>query len=612
MKRTCFINILLFTFFVILGSGELSAQQFKASVDKTTVGQNERFQVYFEFSGSDINSLSNFRNPSFNGFKVLSGPNQSTNMQIINGQVSASLTYTYVVAATEIGEFTIGSASIESKGTEYKTDPIKIKVVQGTTQPQQQSTDESVSFEEIAKNLFIRAEADKNTAYKGEQVTVTYKLFSALNISSPQITKLPQYKGFWAEELESVNNLQWQIEMYNGRRYRVALLKRVALFPTQSGELSVTPFELTIPVIVQRKRQSRDIFDEFFNDSFFGRRQSVDFPAESNTLKINVRELPEDGKPESFNGAVGDLDFSAKLDKTEGSTNEPITITVSLSGKGNIKLLDVPKLNLPPGFEQYEPKTTENITRKNIVSGIKTAEYLIVPRVPGTKQIPSIEFSYFNPATKKYITKRSSPYTLNIRRGESDIQSSVSGFSKEDIKLLSEDVRFIKTSDFNLQKIDKTRLVKSWFWISLVIPFIAFIGFIGLKKRQDKISGNIQLLKYQKAEKIARSRLKSAKKALEAGDIAKFHAEISVAIYGYLEDKLNLEKAEFTTEKALRELKNRNVNDELIHKVRSTLDKCEFIRFAPQMSNKTESGELHESTVKLIVELENSILLRKI
>lgn len=601
---------IIFILFLTL-NGILSAQEFRASVDKTTVGQNDRFQVYFEFSGSDANGLTNFNPPSFNNFKILSGPNQSSSMQIINGRVSATITYSYIITATVIGQFSIGSASVEYNGKEYKTEPINMNVVKGQPQKPSQS-DPGFSDEEISKNVFIVAQADKHSVIKGEQVTVVYKLYTKLEISSPQISKLPTYEGFWAEELEGSNTLRFGIEMYKGQRFRAAEIKRVALFPTKSGTLSVTPFELTIPVIVQRKKTGRgDIFDEFFNDPFFGRRETVEFLSKSNRITINVSELPAANVPASFKGAVGDFKFSANLDKSDVETNEALTLRITLSGTGNIKLLELPELKLPPGFEQYEPKVSESINKRNVVSGTKTAEYLIVPRISGSKTIPAVEFSYFNPGSKSYVTLKSPEHKINIRRGTSYVESESSGFRKEDIKLLSEDIRFIKTSSFNFRRNDEIDLVKSWFWVSLFIPLAVFFGFISYKRRQDKLSGNIRLLNYQKAEKKARTRLKAARKALDAENVILFYNELSQALYGYLEDKLGLQKAEFTQDKVLQILSERVSEEILINSVKEISDKCEFTRFAPSSDGKEIAKELYDDTVKVIIELENNVDVKK-
>jgi hypothetical protein len=595
----------------ILLTSTVYSQKFQATVDKTTVGQNERFQVYFTFEGAAGGNISNFTPPGFKGFNILSGPNQSTSMKIENGRTTSSITLSYWINASQMGEFTIGSASANYSGKQYKTNPVKIKVVKGSAQPAQAQQQGNISQEDIGENVFIVATPNKRSVYRGEQVTVTYKLYTRLEISSPQINKLPSYQGFWAEELESGNNIRFEIEMYKNQRFRSAVIKKVALFPTKSGELEVTPFELTIPVIVKRKNTGRDIFDDFFNDSFFGRRETVEHLAKSNKVMIDVKDLPTENVPESFNGAVGNYKFSAALDRTDVETNESITLKMAIRGNGNIKLLDLPKIELPTGFEKYDPKTRESITRKSTVSGSKTAEYLIVPRIAGEKIIPAVEFSYFNPSTKKYVTSRSPEFNISVKKGKSTVETAVSGYSKEDVKLLTEDIRFIKTSDFNFTEMKDQKIIRSWFWYSLILPLMIFIGFIGVKKRQDKLSGNLQLRKYQKAEKTAKARLKNAKKVLAESDIARAYNELSLALFGYLEDKLGLQKSEFTQDRVLSELLDRGVNKELVDKAKDILDKCEFARFAPQMQDEKTCQDLYDQAVEVIINLENSILMVK-
>ncbi|MCX7798042.1 MAG: BatD family protein [Melioribacter sp.] len=584
------------------------AQEFKATVDKTTVGQYERFQVYFTFSGSDISGLSNFRPPSFDGFKVLSGPNQSTSMQIINSKISASITYSYILQPVSVGEYTIGSASVVYDGKTYRTSPLKITVVKGT---QQQKENTGIDSDNLAKNVFIVAEANKSRVYLGEQVTVTYKLYTKLNIASPQITKLPQYQGFWAEEIDPSQTISFDIGMYRGERYRVAVIKRVALFPTKTGVLNVTPFELNIPVIIKRKRTTNDIFDEFFGDSFFGTTETIDYLAKSNTLKIEVEPLPSSNVPSSFNGAVGNFSFKIEVDKSNVKTNESITLRMTLTGSGNIKLLKFPEVQLPAGFEKYEPKYYENINKGTTISGQKIAEYLIVPRTPGEKEIPPVEFSYFNPSARKYVTVKTSPIKINVIKGEGEYVPAIAGnLSKEDIKLLSEDIRYIKTSNFNLERKKERVEIHAWFWISLALPLIALFTAFGIKKKQDKLYSNIQLLKYQKAEKAARKRLKIAKQALDKNSFQEFYSELSLALYGYLEDKLGIQKSEFTLEKAIEKLWQKNIPEELIQKVKTISEKCEFVRFAPSGLNSISANEIYEDTIKTIVNID-SLLEKK-
>ncbi len=439
---------ILITYLFLLSSF-IFAQEFTASVNETTVADNERFQVSFTFSGSSINNLSKFTPPSFENFLILSGPNQSTSIQIINGAQSASLTYTYLVQPKGIGTFTIGSAGISQAGNTYKSETIKITVVKGADKPKQQKDDNQISEAEIAKNLYIRANVDKTRAFKGEQVTVVYKLYTRLSIASQMgINKLPQYQGFWAEELETSGNINFTTEIIEGKQFRVGVLKKVALFPTQTGSLEVTPFELTVPIEKPKQRNGKSIWDDFFGDPF-GRSQIYEFNAKSNVVKIEVEPLPP-GQPDFFKGAVGDYSFEAKLNNTTVKSNEPLTLNINISGTGNIKLLDMPELNLPNGFEKYEPKINEQINRKGKISGSKTGEYLFVPRVVGLREIPPIEFSYFDPSKKKYVTLKSESFKIDIKPGDKQAATEVVG--KEDVKELGTDIRFIKTSFSDIRK----------------------------------------------------------------------------------------------------------------------------------------------------------------
>jgi len=293
------IRQLLLILFLFI-STNLLAQKFYATVNENKIADTDRLQVTFTYEGKDINKLKNFSPPSFKEFRIFSGPNQSTSMQIINGVVSSSLSYSYILLPNTTGTFNIGSASIEYEGENFKTNPLSVSVVKGTAKPTEDKS-QSVSNEEIAKNLFIRTTVDKRRAYLGEQVTVTYKLYTRLNIASQMsVSKLPQYQGFWAEEIETSQNISFNTEVIDGKQFSVGILKRAALFPTQTGKLEVTPFELNVPVRLQKKRNPNNIWDDFFGDPF-GRGESIEYMAKSNTVRIEVLPLPESGKPESFN-----------------------------------------------------------------------------------------------------------------------------------------------------------------------------------------------------------------------------------------------------------------------------------------------------------------------
>lgn len=597
-------------FFILTSVFIVSAQTFQASVSNTKVGLNERLEVSFTFSGEDINSLKNFAAPDFAGFHILSGPNQSTSMQIINGAVSASKTLSYILQPKNEGKFTIGSASIDFKGNILKTNPINIEVVKGSvTQDRSGGNESTISKEEIAENLFIRASADKNRVYQGEQVTVVYKLYTRLNIAAQMsVSKLPQYSGFWAEELETTSNISFTTEVVDGKQYRVGVLKRVALFPSQSGELSVTPFELTVPVQIQKKRKSNNIFDDFFGDPF-GRGETIQVQAKSNTLKVNVKPLPENDKPLSFNGAVGNFTLDVKLDKNETKSNEPVSLKVNLAGTGNIKLLGIGELKLPPGIEMYDPQTNETISRGGRVNGKKTLEYLLVPRAVGKKEIPPVEFSFFDPAKERYVTLSSSPLTITVKEGEGG--ETFSTISKENIKMLGQDIRFIKTNSTSLSKSGGILFYHAGFWIAVIFPLLIAGAAISWKIRNDKLTGNLTKLRFVQAEKTAKIRLKKAKSLLDKGDNHNFYTEISLALFGYLEDKLEIPKSEFTLERASEELEKRDLNSEVIDKMKSSIQKCEYARFAPKGNIQTEMNEMYSGLSDVIVNIEKNLSQKK-
>lgn len=600
--RKILVYIILFLSITV----KVFGQEFTASVNETTVADNERFQVTFTFSGKSINNLSKFSPPSFENFLILSGPNQSTSIQIINGAQSAQLSYTFVVQPKSLGNFTIGSASIMQDGNTYKSEPIKISVVKGQNKPkQQQNNDSQISDSEISKNLYIRANVDKTRAFKGEQITIVYKLYTRLSIASQMgVNKLPQYQNFWAEELETSNNINFSTEVINGKQFRVGVLKRVALFPTQTGTLEVTPLELTVPIQIQKQRNGKSIWDDFFGDPF-GRSEIYEYDAKSNVVKIQVDPLPT-GQPDSFKGAVGDFNFDAKLNTTTVKSNEPITLKIDISGTGNIKLLELPEVKLPNGFEKYEPKVNEQINRSGTISGSKSAEYLLVPRVVGIREIPPVEFSYFNPDTKKYVTLKSESFSIDIKPGDKQAPIEIAG--KEDIKELGTDIRFIKTSFDDIEKREDYFFNSTGFVIASILPFIFAVGIIGWKRKHDKLHGNVVLLRYQKAQKIAKNRLKSAMKLMENKNHTAFYTELSTALFGYLEDKLHIPKSEFTIERASADLRKLKVSDELISNLKTGAEKCEFVRFAPGAENSAAMQDMYDEIAEVIINIEKNIL----
>ena len=607
------IAVLAIYFAVLLFPTNIISQSFTATASNTKVGDGEQFEVSYTYSGADINAVANFQAPNFKDFLVLSGPNQSSSMQIINGAVSGSRAFTYYLQPRAMGKFTIGSAAISVKGQTLKSAPLAIEVVKGSgnQQAKKESNNQEVSTKEIGENVFIRAIVDKNSVYQGEQVTVTYKLYTRLNIQAPQISKLPSYQGFWSEEIETSNQVSFSRENYDGKLFNVATLKKAALFPTQTGELSVTPFELKIPVLIQRKRKSNSPFDDFFNDPFFGRTESVEYTAKSNTVKVNVLPLPQTSLS-SFNGAVGNYTLQTSVDKKNVKQNEPITFKVMLSGEGNINLLDMPELQIPNGFEKYEPKISANVSRGGLINGKKSFELLIIPRVSGSFEIPPMHFTFFNPKKKTYQTASSPLYNITVEQGSAEYTGGGSGLSKEEIKLLGQDIRFIKTDFSDVTNENNSSEDSLLLMLTLYsLPLFGLIGFLFWKQKEEKLSGNVMLLRNLRAEKIAKSRLKTASKYLKEKNDSLFFTEISQAIFGYLEDKLSISKADFTVETAITKLQVSGVEESFIDEMKLILEKCEFIRFAPSQNILEDMNLLYNRTASLIVSLEEKISLKR-
>ena len=308
--------------------------------------------------------------------------------------------------------------------------------------------------------------------------------------------------------------------------------------------------------------------------------------------------------PASFRGAVGKFDFSASLDKSKTKTNEPITLKFDISGTGNINLLELPSFELPNGFEKYDPKVDEQINRGGKISGSKKAEYLLIPRVAGKREIPAVEFSYFDPEKRLYRTISSKAFDVTIEQGQIGPNDLA---SRQNVEQLESDIRFIKTSFDDVDKKSEILLYKPGLWIASILPLLATFVLIGWKRKQDKLSGNQQLLRYSKAEKVARKRFKVAKKLLDQNNIELFYSEISQALFGYLEDKFHIPKAEFTLDRAAEELLKRNIKPYLVEKMKTNAQKCEFIRFAPGTNPSQAMNEMYKSFSDVVIDIERSI-----
>ncbi len=591
---------------------------------KKQVMVGERFQVVFEANAEG----KNFQAPSFEGFTVVGGPftSSSSSFSMVNGSMSHTVrcTYTFALQAYQEGTFHVGSATLTVKGKKVSSEPFDIKVIpddgshaapsgggssSGQGQSQQNTSDPQVS----GKDLFIRVIPSKKTAYVGEQVVLTYKLYTKVPVSSLSVERMPSYAGFWTKDITDNNggSLRQTTEYINGIEYTAAEIQKIVVVPQRSGTLPIDPMiiECIAQIRTESNRQrSMDPFEAFFNDPFFNRNiANVRKELTSQTLNLEVKSLPENGKPASFAGAVGNFNFKSEIDKTELSTNEAFTLTLTVSGTGNVELLQMPTPVFPPDFEVYDPKITMNVNNNaNGLSGTKKAEYLVIPRRAGSFTVPAVEFSYFDPSKGAYQTLSSQPYEIKVEKGKGGDEGSSGGIyasNQEGIKYLGSDIRHIMTGNAHLKPMHTVFFGSAAYFVVLLVLLVLFVILLFVLKKREQLSQDTAANRNRKADKVARGRLKSAAQFLKAKDQDKFYVEMSQALWGYIADKLGIERSKLSMDTVNETMKAKNVPDELTQQFIDTLNSCEFARFAPG-SAEAKMDDLYQRGIDVISKAE--------
>ncbi len=589
---------------------------------KKQVVVGERFQVVFEANAEG----KNFQAPSFEGLTVVGGPFTSTSssFSMVNGSMSHTVkcTYTFALQAYQEGTFHVGPASLTVKGNKVSSEPFDIKVLPddgshaapsgggGSTnqgQSQQNTNDPQVS----GKDLFIRVIPSKKSVYVGEQVVLTYKLYTKVPVSSLSVEKMPSYAGFWTKDISdnSGGSLRQSSEYVNGIEYTTAEIQKMVVVPQRSGKHSLDP--MTIECIAQvrtesNRRPSNDPFDVFFNDPFFNRNiTNVKKELSTQAFDLEVKPLPDNGKPASFAGAVGNYTFKSDIDKTELSTNEAVTITLTVSGTGNVELLQLPEPVFPPDFEVYDPKVTvsTNVTSQGL-SGTKKAEYLVIPRRAGSFVVQPVEFAYFNPADGTYHIEQSPAYEISVAKGKGDDGGSgIYASNQEDIQYLGSDIRHIMTGDTKLKPTHATFFASAAYFVILLAILLVFIVLLFVLKKREQLTQDTAANRNRKADKVARGRLKNAYQHLKAKDQDKFYVEMSQALWGYIADKTGIERSKLSMDTVSEAMKERHVPDELTQQFVDTLNSCEFARFAPG-SAEEKMDDLYQKGIDVISKAE--------
>lgn len=574
-----------------------------------TAGEQFRLSFTLNEAGSDLQL------PDMSNFDILMGPStsQSSSIQIINGKTTqeVSFSYIFILRAKQEGTFTIRPASIKIDGKVYESNELKIQVVKGqvpqqgsSAAPQQQQNEPATATAtELSKeDLFVRTELDKHNVYKGEQVIATVKIYVSPNvpITGFEDVKLPSFEGFWTQDIEIPGQINFTREVYNNKIYQVGILKKTVLFPQQTGKIRIEPFEITTLIRQQIKRQ-RSFFDDFF-DNF----RTVSARITSDPVTVSVKDLPT--PPEGFYGGVGNISFSTSTDKKEARANEAITLRINISGSGNLRLIEAPKVDFPADFEVYDPKATENFkVANNGMTGTKTFDYLFIPRYAGDFTIPSVKFASFNPTTGQYSTQSSPEYNIHVEKGDDSQNTTVtSAYSKEDVRYIGKDIRYIKQNQYKLKATSTLFFGSSLFWIINAGALLVFLIVAFIYRRKLRENANIQLTRTKRANKVARKRLKEAHAFMKQNKAEEFYEAVLRAYWGYLSDKLNIPVSDLNREKAMDTLAKRGVGQEVIADFISLLDTCEFARYAPSSASGTLE-DLYLNAATLMGKLEKQI-----
>jgi len=558
---------------------------FTAATSHRSVKTGDRFQIEFR---ATPNNLSNFR--------VLSGPNQSTNMSWVNGKTTSSITYSYILMATKEGNFTLNPAAAVLNGKEYKTNALKITVGKGVPVQQNSKQQQKRQQVNVSDDIFLKASVNKSKVYQGEQLIATYKVYTRLSIAGGEPGDDVKLNGFWQQEID-IGDFTWSTEVIGGYQWKVATLKKMILFPQRSGKLEVDPLEMKFIVQKRAKGRSNNLMDQFF-----GRVENVEYNCKSKPIKINVLPHPKP-EPEDYNGAVGKLNMKVDVSANEVKANEAINIKIKISGKGNIGLIDDLPIDFPSDFETYDPKIKDNIkTTSNGVSGSREFDYLVIPRHPGQFDLGTISFSYFDPSSKKFKTITSDPISINVLKGDGNATDNVtySSANKEDIEVLGNDIRFIHTSNPEISHSNSVFYGSFFFYLLLLAAPLLFIISYVFRNKIRAANNDVAGMKKKKANKIASKLLISAKSSLASNNKNAFYEDISKALFGYIGNKLNIAVSELNENNIKEQLTAINVSDITINDLIDTINLCDMARFAPVSVSEQEVYNKAEAIINKI------------
>lgn len=570
----------------------LKAQDFEVSMaapSTVQTGSPFRLEVSVNAQGADIPQ------PDLSKFQVL-GRSSSSSMSFINGDMTVKRSIIYTLIAQKAGTFNIPAVTVSYKGKNYNSNSLVITASgesQQADEPQnnqgggQQQADETQTPQTAASDLFVDINCNKKDVFVGEQIIVSASVYSHYNISGVEDVKTPGFKGFWVQDIFNPRNITFDHKYIGNKEYLYTLWQKKALFAQKIGTLEIDPYDITFVV----------------SDSWGFRRSKMS--AKSKPVKINVKPLPA-GKPDGFGGAVGNFTVSISSDKTELNLDEPMTVKVTVQGSGNFKLFETPKVEFPSAFEKFEPKSQENISANNNgISGTKTFSYMVIARQNGEFEIPGVNFSFFDPASKSYKTVSTKELVITVKGERDSTAQAISTVMQSDVENLGSDIKFIKTN-FKLRNSNKKFFNSFEFWVVIILLFALFAAAILWRLQQLKNNADIVGTKNRRAGKTSRKRLKKAAEFLKQNKKDEFYVEILSALWGYLSDKLVIPASDLSRDNVSEKFAEKGINEEVSKQVIEVLDTCEFEHYAPESMSKP-LDEVYSMAAQAIETLEVTI-----
>jgi hypothetical protein len=592
---------LIINMLVLLANFSLMAQEvkFSGAASKNKVAPGEQFKLTYSIN----TNTSSFSGPDLSAFDVYSGPNQTFAFNDVNGRITQTLSFYYILAARKPGKITIGPATVRVGNGRLESNPVEIEVSasarnQGQTQQGKNQQSQGSGRED---NLYIKAIVSKSTAYLGEPLTVTYKVYNRYPMVNFSDVKIPSFNGFFTEEIAMDKNGKSVTEVINGVQYTTVEIKKTLLIPQKSGKLEIPTLDATF--IVRERTTPQSIFDQLLGGGY----RDVEVKVKSKPLILDVLPLPPGGKPADFSGAVGQYTFDVSSGSDKLKSGDAFNLKMTIRGKGNLKLIENPVIQVPAEIELYDPQVKESVqVNSGGMSGSKTFEYLMIPRAGGTYTIGPFSFAYFDPQRKTYQVLSSPAIRLEVEKTAGDQRISGRSSSKSGTRVIASDIRFNKTSVKSFTPTDERGfLFSSGFYLISILPPLAVVGLLVYRRRKQHRLEKGAFYRTREAGQAAKKRLRQAQELEMAGKNDAFYEEIFRALYGYLGDKLQIPVSSISREVIAAKLKDKQTGQELQVKLFNVLDNCEMARYAP--SAVAGMKEVYQQSLEVITGLENSL-----